>query len=318
MQCALAVILWAGLALFSWHHARKGQLDRPSEKSDRLLPSKEPNGPAKEPEIGRHFAAWIDLLLEFHKAQCYFGGTLMIAITVRNFHYVDFVTTFMFTPLATNSILPVIFTYLLLVYYRASSPAVTILTTVVYAMASHVYWILYDNLQLERDMTEADFYKRYRLNISAVAQCGQYSGLSACPIVDEDSGEFSKGIAAWTSLRVLTPMIWTWSTFVFLALLLWPVWARIRARRMRLEKGPGPSPMRRALLPWRRAAFWLATVLFLAGVGMQIFVLTTAIQLDMVDAKGWSFGQVVAVTVWIPPLLEYVCGEIILRKGVPA
>jgi hypothetical protein len=318
MQCALTFIIWAGLALFSWQHARKGQLDRPSEKSDRLLPSKEPNGPAKEPEIGRHFAAWIDLLLEFHKAQCYFGGTLMIAITVRNFYYIDFVTTFMFTPLATNSILPIMFTYLLLVYYRASSPAVTILTTVVYAMASNVYWRLYENLNLERGMTEADFYKRYRLNISAVAQCGQYSGLSACPIVDEDSGEFSKGIAAWTSLRVLTPMIWIWSTLVLLALLLWPVWVRIRARRMRLEKGPGPSPMRRALLPWRRAAFWLATVLFLAGVGMQIFVLTTAIQLDMVDAKGWSFGQVVAVTVWIPPLLEYVCGEIILRKGVPA
>lgn len=313
MQCALVIILWAGLALFSWRHARKGRVDRPPEKPDRLLPSKEPDGPAKQPEISRHFAAWIDLLLELHKAQCYFGGTLMIAITVQNFYSVDFVTTFLVTPLATNSILPIIFTYLLLVYYRASSPAITILTTVVYVMSSIVYWILYDKLKLDRGMTRADMYKRYRLNISAIAQCGEYSGLSVCPVVDEDSGEFSNGIGAWTSLRVLTPVIWVWSTLVLLALLVWPVCARIRARQVRLEKGPGPSPMRRALLPWQRAVFWFATVVFLAGVGMQISVLTTAIKLDMVDAKGWSFGQVVAVTVWIPPLLEYVCGEISSR-----
>ena len=43
---------------------------------------------------------------------------------------------------------------------------------------------------------------------------------------------------------------------------------------------------------------------------MQMTVLWTAIKLDMVNVSGWSFGQVVAVTIWIPPLLEYVCGEI--------
>lgn len=319
MQCALVAILWAGLALFSWHHARKArQPDKPSPKPDRLLPSQEsPDhhpSTTPQPEINRHFTAWLDLLLECHKAQCYFGGTLMIAAIASNLSTADFVTTFLVTPLATNSILPIIFSYLLLVYHRASSPAITLLTTTVYALASAVYWTLYMRLQLPPGMTRGDMYKRYRLNISAVAQCGEYSGLAVCPVVDTESGEFAEGIAARTALRVLTPLLWTWSTFVLVVVLLWPVGARLRllrARRVGLEKGPGLGSRRGGmLLPWQRAGFWFATLVFLAGVGMQISVLATAIRLDMVNARGWSFGQVVAVTVWIPPLLEYVCGEI--------
>jgi hypothetical protein len=309
MQCGFVVILWAGLALFTRHHLRKGRPDRPAKKKPDKPPEKA-DEPANEPDIGSHFRAWIDLLLEFHKSQCYFGGTLMIAVLVANMSTVDFVTTFLVTPLATNSILPVIFSYLLLVYYRASSPAITLLTAVVHLLSSVVYWILYTHLDPRPGMTRGDVYKRYRLNISAVAECGEYSGLAVCPVVDTDSGEFTEGIAAHTSLRVLTPLIWIWSTFVFVVLLLLPVGGRIWARRAWLEKGPGESPVKRMLVPLQRAAFWFTTVVFLAGVGMQIWVLSTAIRLDMVDAKNWSFGQVVAVTVWIPPLLEYVCGEI--------
>jgi hypothetical protein len=129
-----------------------------------------------------------------------------------------------------------------------------------------------------------------------------------CPVVNPGSPEFLEGIAARTSLRVLTPMIWTWSSFVFLILLVYPAYTRIRSHRSNVS-GTQP-PGEGSLLPWQRAAFWFTTLVFLAGVGMQISVLSTAIKLDMVDANGWSFGQVIAVTVWIPPLLEYVCGEI--------
>ncbi|KXX74222.1 hypothetical protein MMYC01_208845 [Madurella mycetomatis] len=132
MQCVLVVILWAGLAVFSFCRARRGWPDRPS----------------KAPSVDNHFTSWIDLLLELHKAQCYFGGTLMIAVIASNILDIDFVITFLAIPLATNSILPVIFTYFLLVYYQTSSPAITLLTAVDYVLSSVVYWILYSELQL--------------------------------------------------------------------------------------------------------------------------------------------------------------------------
>ncbi|KAK4153027.1 hypothetical protein C8A00DRAFT_44031 [Chaetomidium leptoderma] len=258
--------------------------------------------------VGSHFASWIGLVLECHKAQCYFGGTLMIAVIVSNMFDVDLVITFLITPLATNSILPLIFSYFLLVYFRASSAAITLLTAVVYLLSSVVYWILYNHLPLPPGMTRGDMYKRYRLNISSISACGQYSGLAVC------SDEFSQGIAARTSLRVLTPLIWTWSTLVFLGLLVHQAYHARTIIRIHRSKGSSdsihPNAAGRLPLPWQRAAFWFTTLVFLAGVGMQISVLSTAIRLDMVDANGWSFGQVIAVTVWIPPLLEYVCGEI--------
>ena len=39
---------------------------------------------------------------------------------------------------------------------------------------------------------------------------------------------------------------------------------------------------------------------------MQLNVLSISIKLNMIDPGGWTFGQIVAVTVWIPPLLEYI------------
>lgn len=298
-QCALVVILWAGLALFSLHHVRRGWPDRPSKAAN----------------VSSHFASWIDLVLECHKAQCYFCGALMIAVTVQNIYEVDLVTTFLVLPLVTNSILPVIFTYFLLVYYQASSVAITILTAVIYLLSSVIYWALYSHLPLPPGMTRVDMYKRYRLNISSIRACGEYSGLAVCPVVHPNSDEYTEGLAARTSLRVLTPMIWTWSTFAFFVLLARPVYTWIRTRRW---KEPRLQPAEGSLrLRWQRAVFWFTTLVFLAGVGMQVSVLTTAIKLDMVDVHGWSFGQVVAVTVWVPPLLEYICGEIndILSKN---
>ncbi|GAB1317208.1 hypothetical protein MFIFM68171_07418 [Madurella fahalii] len=291
MQCVLVAVLWVGLAVFSFRHARRGWPDRPSKASD----------------VNSHFASWIDLLLEFHKAQCYFGGTLMIAVIVSNIMDIDFVITFLAIPLATNSILPVIFSYFLLVYYQASSPAITLLTAVVYLLSSVVYWILYARLPLPAGLTRGDMYRRYRLDVSSSAACGEYSGLAVCPADHSGSPEFSEGITARRDLRVLTPLIWTWSTFVFLAMLAYSAYMRVRRSR---SNRSATQPAERPLPRWRRMAFWFTTLVFLVGVGMQVSVLSTAIKLDMVDTDGWSFGQVVAVTIWIPPLLEYVCGEI--------
>ena len=163
MQCALVLILWAGLALFSWHRSKRD--------SSTLPPT---------PEEGSHFASWVSLLLEFHKAQCYFSGTLMIAVFVSNIFDIDLVIVFLAIPLATNSVLPVIFGYFLLVYFEASTAAILLLTVVVYILASIVYWVLYSHLPLSYGITRGDMYKRFRLKASSISACGKYSGLAVC------------------------------------------------------------------------------------------------------------------------------------------
>jgi len=52
-------------------------------------------------------------------------------------------------------------------------------------------------------------------------------------------------------------------------------------------------------------AFWVTAVAFLAGIGMQVSLLTISTSLKMTDCRKWTFGQIVAVTIWVPPLLEY-------------
>ena len=110
-----------------------------------------------------------------------------------------------------------------------------------------------------------------------------------------------QGIEARHKLRVLTPLIWTFSTFVLVVALVLQVYQTYG----RLDKGSG---LRMESRRWR-AAFWVTTVIFLAGVGMQLAVLWTAKLLGMVNDGDWGFGQIVAVTIWIPPFLEWVFGE---------
>jgi hypothetical protein len=53
----------------------------------------------------------------------------------------------------------------------------------------------------------------------------------------------------------------------------------------------------------------LVTLYFLAGAGMQMALLSIATSLDMMDRWDWGFGQVVAITIWVHPLIAYVYRE---------
>jgi hypothetical protein len=57
-------------------------------------------------------------------------------------------------------------------------------------------------------------------------------------------------------------------------------------------------------------AYVLVTFCFLAGAGMQMALLSIATSLKMMNRKDWGFGQVVAITIWVPPLVAYVSREV--------
>ncbi|OCK87740.1 uncharacterized protein K441DRAFT_592582 [Cenococcum geophilum 1.58] len=278
MQCIFIVILWLGFLGFAIYQHKRSEPERPSEP-------------------GKHYKSWINLLSEFHKSQCFFSATLMIASLNYGIYKVDTLVTFLLTPLATNSVLPVVFAYLLLLYYRKSSTGVTLLTISVYALSTLVYWSLYWHFIPLGDSVDAfNLYRNFRFRLSALPACGGYSGLSVCPNEYARKGLFNARDAS-RRIKFLTPLIWTYSTLILFALLAYQLY------RWRSKRGPNmDSPV------WHRA-FWFTTIIFLAAIGMQLDVLSISIKLNMINPGGWTFGQIVAVTVWIPPLLDYVYRE---------
>jgi hypothetical protein len=279
MQCIFIVILWLGFFGFAIYQHKRSEPERPSK-------------------LEKHYKSWIDLLLEFHKSQCFFSATLMIASLNYGIYKVDMLVTFLLTPLATNSVLPVVFAYLLLLYYRQSSTGVTLLTISVYALSTLVYWSLYWRvIPLGDSIGAFDIYQNFRFKLSALPACGGYSGLSVCPNNEYTRKGLFDASDASRRIKFLTPLIWTYSTLILFALLAYQLY------RWRSKRAPNTdSPV------WHRA-FWFTTIIFLAAIGMQLNVLSISTELNMINPGGWTFGQIVAVTVWIPPLLEYIYSE---------
>jgi uncharacterized membrane protein YozB (DUF420 family) len=291
-----------------------------------------------------------NFLEDFHKAQCYFSATIQIAALSygpSGIFDVDMLVTFMLVPLATNGVLPVVFT-LVLLYKRERplSPDVVLLTFVCWLLSSVVYWILYSHvIPINSDPTtsaqEIRAYKQFYYKLTSLDACGGYSALAACP-----TGTFGvarTGIKREShKIRILTPIIWSFSTICLLAILAaqyfgislsekWDKLIRMGSTSQQSQPDteanstPHDPPNTKMTSGEKQAAqitakgsstsqkfmtthnffYVLVTMGFLAGIGMQLSLLSIATSLDMVDRKDWSFGQIVAITVWVPPLLTY-------------
>ena len=272
------------------------------------------------------------LLLEFHKTQCYFAATLMVA----SFHLdlygrTDMLQIFLLIPISLNGILPVIFAYFLLVSHTSNpghdklGPA--ILTAVVYILSSVVYWSLYNRFwPYSANNYAPGIWAAVGSRLSGVDACGGHSALALCP----DLEAFQRGIGdverAGDKLLVLTPMIWAFSTLVF-GVLLVVQFCRPHPTLLRRKGNGHPAYVGIFTLPWikhdarasldgeegsrsvvpsttSKIVFVTVLLAFLAGMGMQMSLLSIAWSLHMMDEKAWTFGQIVAITIWIPPIVE--------------
>ncbi|KAH6704377.1 hypothetical protein BKA61DRAFT_740098 [Leptodontidium sp. MPI-SDFR-AT-0119] len=253
MQLIFIGCLWLGFLIFAIRQRKNRQPQRP-------------------PNPGEHYKIGTNLLSSFHASQCFFSATLMIASLNYGIYTPSMLVTFLLIPLATNSILPIIFAYLLLLYHKKSSTGTTLLTLTVYVLSSVVYWSLYTQLiPLGNSITAEEIYQNFRFKLSAIPACGGFSGLSICDVNGVSSPALFNAGNASMRLKVITPMIWGYSTLILLI-------------------------------------YWY--IKFIGGALGKLNILWIAEELHMIDPKGWTFGQIVAVTVWIPPLLEYAYCEV--------
>lgn len=318
MQCGLLVVIWALLMAASlWR--RKS----PSKRA--------PNTDQESSKNKGNIDATLNLLENFHQSQCYFVGSLMVAALAYGIFERNMLVVFMLIPLTTNGVLPVVFTYLLLVYYRKSTKAHALMAMAVYTLSSVVYWILYRQINPQgNDPKEYRVYQQFMYKASDIPACKGYSGLTVCPS-DTRLG-FNEVREVSSKISNLTPIIWTFSTAILLGLLVYvsglPKLIRRRLRRWRerdsVRRSTSQSDQRYSELKAREErrtpctapgftsrdlVFGFLMVTCLATMGMQLSLLTIAHSLHMMDTSDWSFGQIVAVSVWVPPFLEYIYGR---------
>jgi hypothetical protein len=376
LQCIFVIISWFVFSGFKiqeiWQHSSGEEkttvrIEETSATAQTTTPkAKEQNinVESSHNKLRTHQSIFEDFLKEFHITQCYFSTTIQIAALTYGIFSTNMLVTFMLIPLATNGVLPVVFT-LVLLYKRNErlSYEVILLTIVCWILSSLVYWILYWHvIPINGDLmtTDADYniYRQFYYKLSALDACGGYSALAACP----DRLRLGRGKITTSSFRIraLTPVIWTFSTACLLAILVAKIlnmslaeqWDKITQRgppsqgsssdvemrnTLRNDAGPDatyvssttnkfnaangsrpehtsqPSTPKKSkwklLATMHNLAYVLVTLFFLAGAGMQMALLSIATSLDMMDRWDWGFGQVVAITIWVPPLIAYVYRE---------
>jgi hypothetical protein len=148
-------------------------------------------------------------------------------------------------------------------------------------------------------------------------QCGGFTALTACP------ENMIVGIKPVTSaakrIRFISPILWTWGTLVFFALLGWQIFRWLvkrnmagqwsaRAREFHMRRRQDRLGIQNALFrEWMSGTgiFWTTTCLFVAAMGAQIALLYVEAKMDFFDGNDWTFGQIVAITIWVPPFFEY-------------
>ena len=226
-----------------------------------------------------------------------------------------------------------VFAYTLLVRSHKANVEATLLTAATWLLASLVYWILYGriipiNSEISDENKIFRAYQQSMYKLTSLDACGGYSALAVCP----NNMKLGRDeiVRASYKLRVLTPIIWAFSTFCLLVAIAEKVrkwyagrkyetlaqWSGIEESKHG-ETEPAPVKTTPTALsgsfrsPWASTTiYWLMILCFLAGIGMQLSLLSVSTSLRMTNRKKWSFGQIVAITIWAPPLLGYLYDEI--------
>lgn len=271
-----------------------------------------------------HEEALVSGLIDFHKAQCFFSGTVQIASITYGIFKTNILNNFLLLPLATNGLIPIVLAYIMVIRYGRSSTYLAALTVVTWLLSSFVFWVLYNQLIgitfSEEGVKNPQLYYQFMLQSSANPSCGGYSGLTLCPdrLVWTPQGILPEA----DRIKEAPPYIWGWSTMSLFATLVIHYRPRLKRKETQDEttrqRHPYDGQRKNRLLSGLRqkavidGLFWIFIAIPIAILGLQISLLFG--ELSMMDHENWSFGQIMAVTIWAPPIVEYL--YLLARKSI--
>lgn len=210
-----------------------------------------------------------------------------------------------------------VFTLLLLHSHGIKSWHSTVLCLASWLLNTIVFYMLCGNLSKSLNTIEGVdralrkiFQTKYCGGSSAMVLCQEWTGSNPMQYLSDFYNQ-----TLITNIHK-APVIWAYLTLVLLGLVL----MQVVGRRDRPISGCAPikqvTPTKRRILvrriPWLSPQFWefllllATTTIFLLALRCQWVMVRTYQAMGVIDTHEWSFGQVVAVLIWVPALLEVV------------
>lgn len=210
-----------------------------------------------------------------------------------------------------------VFTLLLLHSHGIKSWPNTALCFASWLLNTIVFYMLFNNLSNSLDTIER--VDQILRNMFQTEYCG---GSSAMVLCQEWTGSNPmEYLSDFYNANMVTnihnvPILWAYSTLVLLVLVATQVIGRRGSpvpnslptkeivptkKRTIFRRIPQPSPQ-----CWRYLLLLAAVSVFCLALSCQYVMVSTYHKMDVIDMHEWSFGQVVAVLIWVPTLLEVV------------
>ena len=248
-------------------------------------------------KLQKYLPALISGLVDFQKAQCFFMIAVQVAALViitrgsllpaKSIVEVQ-LNYSLLQMISVNCYLPVTFTLLNLRVFGKKSFYVFLLSLITFSLCVATQLLL------------------TQINMSGIIspigppECGAISLTSWCTIslsdnYDEEDGQ-SINSTQYSPLAATIMALLAIDQFLVLRLI--PLRRLMRlAPRLRHKD---------------RIKYWIKTVAYLVvcifyalAFATQIMNLQSLIKLGAIDTKSWGFGQIVAITVWLAPLVDY-------------
>jgi len=283
-----------------------------------LTLNNEPSKESKEKKHGKtvedHYIVLCATLAEFHKAQCYFTIALQIATFV----------------IIYSKTAPVIFVdqaFLLIVSIDGLIPVATTLYTLMTFGKRSWYMIGLSVIAMVLSTANGihiiDTFTSYTAAPDlGSAACGGVGPAALCFVIGENAYIFQNNLAVLYYKIIMSLMDIVGGSLVIWKLLTestswWAVWTRRMANRlvagMKSISGLSADDSHRANNIYQRIQLGTAIgfhsiiiLAFLACYSIEGYLFSQLFTSPYVDLKGWGFGQIVGITIWMGVILELV------------
>ena len=304
IQTLLVVLTWAILTFATLSHRRKRKL------------------PAGSPRLSASWTSLLESISGFHTAQCFFSISLAVAIFFTDPFKLDPLNAFGLLPVALNGLLPITFTLMLLYHFRHSmqdplkwypilltDTSYLLNTVVLFAVVSYLTPIKNKGIALKESAFQS---------LGGIDSCGGSSAIALCLATQRDSPpafllqQFPN--LAFAGIH-LAPLVWAICT-TCLGAINYQHFRRIKVGQrfelsfLNLDTQETIAPRRRDFTQVLRVLrgptlYYAASITIMFSLVFQAIMFYTYLKLGLVDLKTWSLGQIVAITVWIPPVIDY-------------
>ena len=247
--------------------------------------------------------------MDFHKAQCYFSSTIQITALLAYSQRLPKSRSWTHRPVAPNSDLLDIYELGVL-----ASGALVPINMVLYLVAKHgrQSWYLTFLAAVTSILGTATLASWTRISfilrnssvvlesssMSSSARClGATNAIGATPATW--CGQSQEQFFSWDYFPWYQPWLWAAWTVSILTLLLCTI-------NKLAEDFPRMSPLMRILskVNGRKPVRLLINITWLACFAGQLYLFSSFYQSSLISST-WSFGQIIAITVWIPSVVEF-------------